>query len=113
MAQGDWSKLASEPYRVPERFNFGAALSMITIFAIVFGALRHYDAHPVWYVYLSLQALLISGLQMAVGKSPRAISAMAGAIFLPTCFIVFAVSGAVRFRPSLIDILASLPQFIK
>src|SRR5262245_27533373 len=70
-------------YVVPKRFGMSAIIGIITALAVLFGGFRIYDADPGLYLFFGVQAIVICLAQMFYGKTPRAASAITGAIFLP------------------------------
>ncbi|HEX5105307.1 MAG TPA: hypothetical protein VFV87_15915, partial [Pirellulaceae bacterium] len=79
-------------YKVPERFGMSAILGIMTALALLFGGLRLLDAYPAIYLFFGLQAVVICIVQMFYGKTPRAASAIAGAIILPAFILLGAMS---------------------
>lgn len=77
-------------YVVPQRFGMSAILGIMTALGVLFGGLRLMDAAPVVYLFFGLQAIIICIAQMFQGHSPRAASALAGAILLPLFLFVSA-----------------------
>lgn len=70
-------------YRVPRRFSIAEILAMMTVFGIVFGLLRVFQAHPAWYMFLGTQGVVICLVQMRFGSVPRGASTLVGCVFLP------------------------------
>jgi hypothetical protein len=86
---------APAQYVVPRRFGMSAIFGIITALAVLFGSFRSYDVHPVLYLFFGVQAIVICLAQMLYGKTPRAASAITGAVLLPLFFVVGA---SVSFR---------------
>ncbi len=70
-------------YVVPQRFGLSAILGIMTALALLFGIMRWLDSEPGWYLFLGAQSIVICLVQMFHGKTPRAASAVAGAILAP------------------------------
>lgn len=70
-------------YVVPQRFGLSAILGIMTALALLFGIMRWLEAEPGWYLFLGAQSIVICLVQMFHGKTPRAASAVAGAILAP------------------------------
>jgi hypothetical protein len=81
---------AAAQYAVPRRFGMSAILGIVTALAILFGSFRIYGVDPVLYLFFGVQALVICLAQMLYGKTPRAASAIAGAVLLPLFLIAMA-----------------------
>jgi hypothetical protein len=77
--------LQSEPakYKVPQRFGMSAILGIMTALALLFGGFRILNAEPVVYLFFGLLTLVICIVQMFNANSPRAASAIAGAVLAP------------------------------
>jgi hypothetical protein len=77
--------LATEPakYKVPQRFGMSAILGIMTALALLFGGFRILNAEPVVYLFFGLLTLVICVVQMFNANSPRAASAIAGAVLAP------------------------------
>jgi len=78
-------------YVVPRRFGMSAILGIMTALALLFGWFHWSEAHPVLYLFFGVQSLLICLAQMFYGQTPRAASAIAGAIILPIFIIAAAL----------------------
>jgi hypothetical protein len=74
---------APAQYVVPRQFGMSAIIGIITALAVLFGAFRVYNAPPVLYLFFGVQAIVICLAQMLYGKTPRAASAITGAVLLP------------------------------
>jgi hypothetical protein len=70
-------------YVVPQRFGLSAILGIMTALALLFGIMRWLGSEPGWYLFLGAQSIVICLVQMFHGKTPRAASAVAGAILAP------------------------------
>ena len=70
-------------YVVPQRFGMSAIFGIMTALAVLFGGLHYMHAPPVVYLFFGVQAIVICIAQMCQGRTPRAASALAGAILLP------------------------------
>jgi len=68
-----------------------AILGIMTALALLFGWFHWSEAHPVLYLFFGVQSLLICLAQMFYGQTPRAASAIAGAIILPIFIIAAAI----------------------
>jgi hypothetical protein len=79
---------APAQYVVPRRFGMAAILGIITALAVLFGGFHAYEAHPVLYLFFGVQSILICLAQMFYGKTPRAASAVTGAILMPLFLIL-------------------------
>jgi hypothetical protein len=77
-------------YVVPQRFGMSAIFGIMTALAVLFGALHYMQAPPVVYLFFGVQAIVICIAQMFQGQTPRAASALAGAILLPA-FVMLGV----------------------
>ncbi len=77
--------LYTEPakYKVPQRFGMSAILGIMTALALLFGGFRILSAEPVVYLFFGVLTLVICVVQMFNAKSPRASSAIAGAVLAP------------------------------
>jgi putative effector of murein hydrolase len=82
-------------YVVPRQFGMSALLGIMTALAVLFGAFRLSNVHPLFYLFFGVQAIVICVAQMLYGKTPRAASVIAGAILLP----VFLVAAASYYDP--------------
>jgi hypothetical protein len=89
---------APAQYVVPRRFGMSAIFGIITALAVLFGSFRIYDAHPVLYLFFGVEAIVICLAQMLYGKTPRAASAVTGAVLLPL-FVVAGASMSFRNTP--------------
>jgi hypothetical protein len=94
---------APADYVVPQRFGISAILGITTALALMFGAMHWLNAEPVWYLFLGMLSIVICLVQMFNGKTPRAASAIAGAIMAP----VFCLGWAF-FAPNIDDARAVL-----
>jgi hypothetical protein len=74
---------APAQYVVPSRFGMSGIIGVVTALALLFGGFHIYNADPVFYLFFGTQAIVICVAQMLYGKTPRAASAISGAIFLP------------------------------
>jgi hypothetical protein len=70
-------------YKVPQRFGMSAILGIMTALALLFGGFRILNAEPVVYLFFGVQVLVICVVQMLNSRSPRAASAIAGAVLAP------------------------------
>ena len=78
-------------YAVPRRFGISTIFVATTLFAIVFGVLRYFEATWQVFVFVFLQLSLVSILQFWLTKVPRFASVLGGMLF----GIVIAIDGAV------------------
>ena len=83
-------------YRVPERFGIASILTLTTTFAILFGALRYFDAPPSVYIFLGAMALSIWVVQMIFGSVPRGASAITGGLIMPIWVVMTIQSSPLR-----------------
>src|SRR5262245_2708865 len=74
---------APAQYRVPQRFGMSAILGIMTALALLFGGFHIFNAEPVVYLFFGLLTLVICVVQMFNANSPRAASAIAGAVLAP------------------------------
>ncbi len=81
--QSETYQSLDEGYRVPQRFSIAEILAMMTVFGLLFGALRHFGAPATLYLFLGTQAVVICLVQMRFGEVPRGASTIVGCIFLP------------------------------
>jgi hypothetical protein len=87
-----FSALQSPPdFVVPKTFGMSAILGIMTALALVFACLRWLNAEPVFYFFLSVEALTICLAQMLYGKAPRLASIVAGALILPVFMLLAAM----------------------
>lgn len=70
-------------YVVPQRFGMSAIIGIITALALLFGCFHWSGADPRVYLFFGVQSLVICIVQMFYGRTPRAASAIAGAIVAP------------------------------
>jgi hypothetical protein len=84
-------KETTRVYRVPRRFGVGALLVVTAFFCGLLGVLRLFGSPPPITVYIGLQVAAAGVMQMVIRKSPRAASALAGAVLLPVTVVFFAV----------------------
>ena len=70
-------------YVVPQRFGMSAIMGITTALAILFGCFHWAGADPRAYLFFGVQSIVICLVQMFYGKTPRAASAIAGAIVAP------------------------------
>lgn len=62
-------------------------------FSVLFAILRIYNAPPFIYIYLGLQAMVITLAQMWFGTTPRIASIVSGALLLPVTAVLGAYFG--------------------
>jgi len=97
-------------YVVPRRFGMSAILGIMTALAVLFGSFRLYGVDPVLYLFFGFQALVICLAQMLYGKTPRAASAIVGAVLLPMFLLaVAAYSDSRQSTVAPCAALASIP----
>ena len=80
-------------YRVPERFSIAEILVMITVFGLLFGALRFFRAPATIYLFLGTQAVVVCLVQMWFGAVPRGASTFVGCLFLPLWIWLLSATG--------------------
>jgi hypothetical protein len=103
------SRSAELGYRVPARFSISEILAMMTVFALLFGALRYFEA-PTWlYTFLGTQGMVICLVQMRFGDVPRGASTAVGCVFLPVWMAVASVFTPAEFAIPLSDVMKQLP----
>ena len=83
MAHGTTIRSVSDLYRVPERFSIAEILAMMTVYGLLFGALRWLGASAALYLFLGTQALMVCVAQMWWGTVPRGASMLVGAVLFP------------------------------
>jgi hypothetical protein len=81
-------------YVVPRRFGMSAILGIMTALSLVYGGLFWADAWPVFYGFTAVQVLIVCLVQMCYGNTPRAASAVAGALTAPLFMMLAAVLSA-------------------
>lgn len=88
-------------YSVPKRFGLSAIIGLVTMFAVMFGAINllqsqimEFDISPTVHLFFGLQLMTIWIGQMRFGQAPRRISALVGAVLLPT-FVYFGTEASV------------------
>jgi hypothetical protein len=69
----------------------GALLVVTAFFGGLLGVLRLFGTPPPIMAYIGLQVVSAGVMQMIIRKSPRAASALAGAVLLPATVVFFAV----------------------
>ena len=82
-------------YAVPRRFGISTIFVATTLFAIVFGVLRYFEATWRVFVFVFLQLSLVSILQFWLTKVPRFASVLAGVLFV----LALSSWSAVDFHP--------------
>jgi protein-S-isoprenylcysteine O-methyltransferase Ste14 len=87
-ARTGWFLPSSAPvkkarYQVPSRFSLTAIMGLLTVLAVIFGALRAVEAPAVVYLFVGSEIVAICLVQILVGSAPRGGSALTGAILLP------------------------------
>jgi hypothetical protein len=92
---------------VPRRFGMSGILGMMTALALLFGLLRHLDAHPATYLFFGLLGLVTGIAQMLNNARPRVASVVAGAILVPLFFGV--VSLREPFGPQFVALVCLMP----
>lgn len=84
--------VAQREYTVPSRFGLTAILGLLTMLAVIFGALRYSNAPPLVYLFIGSEILGICLAQIFLGSGsahqssfagPRLGSALTGAVLLP------------------------------
>lgn len=85
-------------YVVPKRFGLSAIIGLVTMFAVMFGAINllqaqitEFDLSPTMHLFFGLELMIIWIGQMQFGQAPRRISTLVGAILLPV-FVYFSVN---------------------
>ena len=82
-------------YQVPQRFSMAEILGMMTVFALLFGALRYFGAPVMLYMFLGTQGVIVCIVQMSFGSVPRGASTLVGCVFLPLwVWLIPVLSGA-------------------
>jgi hypothetical protein len=79
--------LTNTAYSVPARFGIAAMLAFTTLFAMLSGVLRFYDAPVSAYAFFGVLGVAVCGAQMWNKDVPRMVSVGAGAILLPVFVI--------------------------
>ncbi len=82
-------------YSVPKRFGLGAIMAFTTLFAVLLGILRMYDAPVGFYIFFGVMGCAVCAAQMITNQVPRLVSVLVGAICLPLTAVVYAVMGEV------------------
>ncbi len=75
---------------VPRRFGAGVLLVLMTVFAILFAAMRTFDARPEVFVIVAVLFLAVTLAQIVLfrGKQPRKASFVAGGVVFPLEILV-------------------------
>jgi hypothetical protein len=103
------SQTAETGYRVPSRFSISEILAMMTVYGLLFGTLRYFEA-PVWiYLFLGSQGLVICLVQMCFGSVPRGASTLVGCIFFPAWMVAASIFTPSQFAAPLAEVLKELP----
>ena len=89
-------------YSVPQRFGLGAIMAFTTIFAVLLGILRMYDAPVGFYVFFGVMGCTVCGAQMINNSVPRLVSVLVGAACLPLTAISYAVIGEMRVTEAVV-----------
>ncbi len=91
-------------YSVPKRFGMSAIIALVTMFAVIFGAINllqskitEFQFSPMLHLFIGLQLMAIWIGQMRFGRSPREVSAFVGAILTPV-FVFFSIDARPSFR---------------
>lgn len=74
----------------------GGMLFLITIFCALFALLKWVNSPGVVYLVATLFVLVVGGAQMRWGETPRVISIISGAIFLPAIVVGIALTDGER-----------------
>ena len=89
-------------YVVPQRFGMSAIIALVTMFAMIFGTLNLVQSQiteirvtPLVHLFFGGLLMLVWIGQMRFAKQARMVSALAGAILLPS-FVLFGVQGLQR-----------------
>jgi protein-S-isoprenylcysteine O-methyltransferase Ste14 len=70
-------------YTVPKRFGMAAIVALLTVFALLFGILKYFDAPPIIYLFVASEITAICLVQIFFGEAPRFGSVFIGALLLP------------------------------
>lgn len=77
-------------------------MAFTTIFAVLLGILRMYDAPVGFYVFFGVMGCTVCGAQMINNSVPRLVSVLVGAVCLPLTAISYAVIGEMRVTEAVI-----------
>ena len=102
-------RASPDGYRVPQRFSLAEILAMMTVFGLLFGALRFFEAPATLYLFLGTQAVAICLVQMRFGEVPRGASTLVGCIFLPLWVWILSSVGSAELPGDFQGTLAELP----
>ncbi len=96
-------------YRVPARFSISEILAMMTIFGLLFGALRYFEAQLWLYMFLGTQGMVVCLVQMRFGHLPRGASTFVGCLFFPAWMAATALLAPSEFAVPLSEVVKQLP----
>ncbi|MBC8355172.1 MAG: hypothetical protein H8E66_24620 [Planctomycetes bacterium] len=111
-------------YQVPSRFGLTAILGLLTVLAVIFGALRAVEAPAVIYLFVGSEIVAICLAQILVGSAPRGGSMLIGAILLPlwvyltlemppvSRLIYLTIDGSRDLSPTLIHLLVAVAKLL-
>lgn len=75
--------VAQRQYTVPKRFGMAPIVALFTVFGVLFGVMRYWEAGAIYYLFVASEIVAICLGQILFGSTPRGISAMTGAALLP------------------------------
>jgi hypothetical protein len=78
-------------YSVPLRFGLAAILAFTTLFGMVSGVLKYYEAPVAIYFFVGVLGATVCGAQMYLNSVPRFVSVLAGGICLPLFLLLSAL----------------------
>jgi hypothetical protein len=76
---------------VPRRFGLAAILAFTTLFGMVSGVAKYYEAPIAIYAFFGVLGATVCGAQMYLNTIPRFVSVLAGGICLPLFLLISAL----------------------